>query len=54
MHHQLFTVAASGGVKGVAALAGGPSKFDQPVIIGGINEGELSAGKGDPADGLVA
>ena len=54
MHHKLFSVVGSGGVKGVDALVGNPWKFRESVIIGGVNEGELSAGKRDATDGLVA
>jgi len=54
MHHKLFSVAGSGGVKGVAALVGHPVKFREPVIIAGVNEGELAAGKRDPPDRFCA
>ena len=50
MHRNGCSIAAPGGVKCIAAGgAGGPSKFDQSVIIVGVNEGELSAGNRDPA-----
>ena len=54
MHHNLFLVAGSGGVKGVAPLADKPSKFAQLVIIFGVNEGEFAAGNRDLPDGRWA
>ena len=55
VHLDVFAVAFSGGIKfGFVRSVGAPVIFDQPVIVFGIDEGELSTSKRDTADGLVA
>ena len=49
MHLNIFSITYSGGIKfGFGRSVGVPVKLRQPVIVLGIDESELSAGKGDP------
>ena len=54
MHLYGFAVVLSDGVKCSAAELGKPLKLSQVVIVIGIDEGELSASKGDAADDFGA
>ena len=55
VHLNTFSIIFSDGIKfGFGRSVGVPLKFGQPVVVGGIDEGELAVGKGYPADGFGA